>query len=69
MRYEISEDVNHGCCYAYSVVDTDDVRLYDNKPNMVCEVGTLEEAAMIADALNLSDEMKKREAIAQKLKL
>ncbi len=58
-RYRVSDEVEHGCCYKATVVDTATRRFEgmegfedDDEPAFICECFDKETAQMIADAMN-----------------
>jgi hypothetical protein len=58
MRYKVVEgSQSYHCCFEYTVVDTSNITILDKDGSPVCETFELWQAEMIADALNISEEV------------
>jgi nitrogen regulatory protein PII-like uncharacterized protein len=51
-RYELVEDAQHLCCFDYSIIDTQTLNDFSQKPFVICEVVNKEDAERIVTLLN-----------------
>lgn len=51
-RYQARQETEHGCCFEAMVVDTTVLTRYGREPELICECSYMDDAILIADALN-----------------